>query len=231
MVMKIGILQAGRSPDQLQEKYGDYNNFFERFLGGRGIEFVNYPVLDGVFPDSVHDADGWLITGSRFGVYEGHDWIPPLEDFIRECHEKGVPMVGICFGHQAIAQALGGKVEKYSGGWSVGRERYDMDGFDDDVYLHAWHQDQVLEKPAEAEVAGSSPFCRYAALVYGDWAWTVQPHPEFNSDFVADLIVARGNVLPAEIAHSGNESLGAETSSPAVAEHIEKFFKKALQKG
>jgi GMP synthase-like glutamine amidotransferase len=72
---------------------------------GVGFEFVTYPALDGVIPKSVRDADGWLITGSKFSVYENHSWIPPLEDFLRRAYAEAVPIVGICFGHQLMAQA------------------------------------------------------------------------------------------------------------------------------
>ncbi len=101
--MKIGILQAGRSPEELRDRHGDYDDMFRRFLDGQGFEFVTYPVLDGVLPNSVDDAEGWLVTGSKFGVYEDHDWIPPLEDFLRQAYAQAVPIVGIYFGHQILA--------------------------------------------------------------------------------------------------------------------------------
>ena len=116
--MQIGILQTGESPDALRADMGDYPDFFETLLAGKGLTFRRWAVLRNDFPASVTDCDGWLITGSRFGAYEPHDWIPPLEDFIRAAYAAHVPVVGICFGHQIIAQAMGGKVEKYAGGWS-----------------------------------------------------------------------------------------------------------------
>ncbi len=226
--MKIGILQTGRTPDELREKYGDYDAMFRRLLGGQGFEFVTYPVLDGTLPADVHAADGWLITGSKFGVYEDHSWIPPLEDFIRAAYASAVPIVGICFGHQILAQALGGTVEKYSGGWSVGLKDYTLEGFPAGAQLLAWHQDQVVEPPADATVAGSSPFCRYAALAYGDKAYSIQPHPEFNSDFVSDLVAARRAVLPDDIAHKALNSLGGKTSSKAFANSIAEFYRRGV---
>ena len=78
------------------------------------------------FPTSVSSCDGWIVTGSAFGAYEDHAFIPPLEDFIRANYKADVPMAGICFGHQIMAQALGGKVEKFSGGWGVGYTNYEM---------------------------------------------------------------------------------------------------------
>jgi GMP synthase-like glutamine amidotransferase len=224
--MRIGILQTGRTPEELRKKHGDYDDMFRRFLGGRGFEFVTYPALDGVIPKSVRDADGWLITGSKFGVYENHSWIPPLEDFLRRAHAEAVPIVGICFGHQLMAQALGGRVEKYPGGWSVGPEVYELDGISDKACVMAWHQDQVIEKPAAAEIAGSSPFCKYAALSYGDRALTIQPHPEFDAEYVADLVVARRNILPDNLAEKTLTGLDKTLSSPAIADRIEAFFKK-----
>ena len=225
--MKIGILQTGHCPDDLLAKHSDYDDFFRRFLDGNGFEFDTYPVLDGVFPDGVNDADGWLITGSKFGVYEDHDWIPLLEDFLRDAYAAAIPIVGICFGHQILAQALGGKVEKFNGGWSVGVENYTLDGYPDGVKLIAWHQDQVTELPAEASVVGSSIFCRYAALAYGDRAYSIQPHPEFEADFVAELLDSRSGVLPEDIAGKAMKSLNIETSSMQVAEKIAGFFKMA----
>lgn len=225
--MKIGILQTGRSPEEISSEHGDYDSFFRRMLGGRGFDFVTYPVLDGVLPSDVRAADGWLITGSRFGVYEDHAWIRPLEAFIRRAYEASVPLVGICFGHQIIAQALGGKVEKFAGGWSVGTVDYAFEGFDDPARLLAFHQDQVVEKPADARVVGSSAFCRFAALVYGDRAYSIQPHPEFTEAFVADLLVARRELLPAGVAEEAERSLGQGADSTAIANQIEAFFKQA----
>jgi GMP synthase-like glutamine amidotransferase len=116
--MQIGILQTGQSPDALRDDAGDYPDMFERLLAGQGFTFRTWHVEAMDFPASVHDMDGWLITGSRHGAYEDHPFIAPLEAFIRDAYAAHVPMVGVCFGHQIIAQAMGGKVERYAGGWS-----------------------------------------------------------------------------------------------------------------
>ena len=189
--------------------------------------FVTYPVLDGVIPKDPHEAEGWLITGSKFAVYEDHAWIPPLEDFVRQACGKGVPIVGICFGHQILAQALGGKVERFSGGWHVGPESYRLKGLAEDACIMAWHRDQVIEKPEMAEVVGSSPSCRYAALAYGDRAITFQPHPEFTADYLAELIQVRRDILPPRLAEAALVALDRRLDSPGIANRIEAFFKKA----
>jgi len=223
--MKIGILQTGRSPDVLRGTHGDYNDMFVRFLDGEGFSFETYPVLDQVFPESAQTCDGWLITGSKFGAYEDHPWIPPLEELIRQIFAAKVPLAGICFGHQIIAQALGGKVEKFAGGWSLGAERYEMNGYADGIGVLAWHQDQVTELPGDAQVLASSQFCKYAALAYGDTVFTIQPHPEFNAEFMADLIDARREVLPDHVADKGLASLATPVDSDLIADKIKALFK------
>lgn len=223
--MKIGILQTGRTPDELRAKHGNYDDLFKRLLDGRGFEFDTYPALDGILPGSVNDAEGWLITGSKFGAYEGHDWIAPLEVFLCQAFAAGVPIVGVCFGHQVLAQTLGGKVEKYAGGWSVGATDYvGTDGQAEKVI--AWHQDQVTVLPNGAEVIGSSDFCANAMLAYGDKALTVQPHPEFTADFLADLVRARRDIIPAHIAEGAEARIGEALTSSHYADKFEAFFKR-----
>ncbi len=222
--MRIGILQTGTSPEELKPRHGDYDDLFRRMLGGRGFSLTTYPVLDGVLPDDVHDADGWLITGSRFGVYEEHDWIPPLEAFIRDAFAAAVPIVGICFGHQILAQALGGTVKKFDGGWSVGAATYESENGAQETML-AWHQDQVTRIPAEAKVIGSSDFCANAILAYGNKALTVQPHPEFTPEFLTDLLAARRAILPDHIADQAVARMNEPLTSGDFANRIEAFFK------
>lgn len=191
--MKIGILQTGDAPEALRPAHGNYPDLFGRLLADQGFTFRTWRVLDMEFPASPHDADGWLITGSRFGAYEDHPFIPPLEDFIRAVQAADVPMVGICFGHQIIAQALGGGVEKFAGGWSVGPTDYAFGG--ESLRLNAWHQDQVTRRPPGATLCASGPACENAALLYGDRIFTLQAHPEFNPAFAADMIDRRGRGL------------------------------------
>ena len=225
MQMKIGILQTGIVPEQLADKHGQYSLMFSRLLAGHGFEFENFAVVDNVFPKSVHDCDGWLVTGSRHGAYEPHPWIPPLEDFIRNAYAAGVPIVGICFGHQIMAQALGGKVEKFSGGWGAGPNSYvTADGRK--IELHAMHQDQVVVLPPEARVTASSDFCSNAALAYKGKAISYQPHPEFSPGYMRDLIEMRkGTVLPEDHANSALEAITDELDSAEIANEIAEFYK------
>ena len=222
--MLIGILQTGHVHDDLVGTYGDYPEMFEQLLAGYGFDFATWRVVDMEFPTAVDEADGWLITGSKHGAYEDHPFIKPLEDFIRASYAEKVPMVGICFGHQIIAQALGGRVEKYPKGWAVGATDYDFQG--KPVRLNAWHQDQVVAVPDSAKVVGSNAFCENAALIYGDQIYTVQAHPEIRDDYMDGLMRVRGpGIVPDPVLQASSARLGTPLDDKSVADQIAAFFK------
>ena len=222
--MRIGILQTGLAPEALAPEMGDYPDMFARLLDGHGFTFRTWKVVEGEFPASVTEADGWLITGSRHGVYEDHPWIPPLEQFIRDAFAARVPVVGICFGHQIVAQAMGGKVERHAGGWAVGATDYDFGG--EVLRLNAWHRDQVTEVPPGATVIASNDFCANAALLYDDRALTVQAHPEFRPEFVDGLMRTRGKgLVPDAVMAEAAAKLDLPIQDKTMAGRIAAFFK------
>ena len=188
--MRVGILQCGHVPEAVAARHGAFPEMFARLLDGHGFAFRTWDVVDMAFPAGLGEADGWLVTGSRHGAYDALPFIAPLEAVIREIHAARAPLVGVCFGHQIVAQALGGRVGKWPGGWSLGRTDYRIEGVGA-VALNAWHQDQVTALPPGARVVGETAGCRVAALAYGDHVWTIQPHPEFTPALVADYVRTR----------------------------------------
>ena len=221
--MKIGILMTGHAIPELVSAQGDYDAMFERLLAGRGFDFESWDVVGGALPDAADSAEGWIVTGSRHGAYEDLPWIAPLEAFIRDVHAAGVPLIGICFGHQIVAQALGGRVAKFPGGWSIGRQTYEIAG--KSMALNAWHQDQVIGLPEGARVIGSSAFCANAALAYGDSILTIQAHPEFDSEVVDALVRHRGRgTVPDDLLDAAMRDLDAPAQRAECAELMAAFL-------
>jgi GMP synthase-like glutamine amidotransferase len=199
--MKLAILETGAPPPALIERYGRYPEMFKRLLGP-GIDYSSYDVVAGELPREVRDHDAYLITGSPAGVYEPLEWIEDVSAFLRSARRKA-KLVGICFGHQLMAQAFGGHVEKSERGWGVGLHTYPV------VQREAWmdeaaiisvpvsHQDQVVLQPPRTEVLASSVFTPYAALVWRDQpAISFQCHPEFEPDYAKALIQSRRDRVP-----------------------------------
>ena len=236
--MKIAIVETGRPPPAIRSDFPGYPAMFERLLSPALPEarFATLPWIDApVAPADEFDA--FLITGSPAGVYEDHDWLPPLFSLIRSLADAGVPQIGVCFGHQAIAQALGGEVTKSPKGWGLGRHTYDIvesppfiDPASGTIALAASHQDQVVSPPPGAQLAARSDFANYAALWYPDApALTFQGHPEFDNAFAAALYsVRRGNPLTDEQVDDAVRSLDRPDQNDTVAQWMARFLRQTL---
>ncbi|QMU59275.1 MAG: type 1 glutamine amidotransferase [Boseongicola sp.] len=228
--MRIGILTCGHFVKADGVPHRDYDQLYSDMLAGHGLTFENWDVVDMDFPGSIHDAEGWLLSGSRHGAYEELPFIPKLEEFVRSAYAAKVPMVGVCFGHQVMAQALGGTVEKFKGGWSAGLETYDFD--DGPMRLNAWHQDQVIKAPPKATTIASTDFCEHAAFVYEGPAFSVQPHPEFEDGELVTLLDIRApGVVPDPLIADAKGHIGHGNDNAAMAKRIADFFKEAKDDG
>jgi GMP synthase-like glutamine amidotransferase len=198
--MKVGILAAGAPPSKLSPRFGDYPSMFRALLDGRGYTFAEYDVRAGVFPAAPEDCDAYLVTGSAAGVYETDPWIEDLRVFLRAAKNRAA-LVGVCFGHQVMADAFGGTVIKSPKGWGIGLHTHHVGeprpwaSGAPDYALPASHQDQVVVAPTGARVIGGSDFCPIGLIAWDDQpAISMQLHPEFDPAYAGALIEGRRGV-------------------------------------
>ena len=199
--MNVGILETGRPPGDLAARFGDYPAMFARLLG-TGFETAAYDVAAGRFPSRPDAHRAYIVTGSPAGVYDDLPWIEPLKTFLRDANGNS-KLVGICFGHQIMAEAFGGRVEKSDKGWGVGLQTYEVAGrapwMDDArrIAVPVSHQDQIVAQPPATTILAASDFTPFGLLAYdGRPAISMQFHPEFAPDFAKALIEARREALP-----------------------------------
>jgi len=240
--MRIGILQTGKVNESLVEVHGEYPPMFRDWLAtaGDALDLPVFSVVDGEFPSTPDLCDGWLISGSRFGVYDDEPWIAPLKDFLCQTRSAGRPILGICFGHQILVEAFGGRAEKFQGGWGVGVNDYQvtarpvwMADAPETISLHAHHQDQVTAIPEDATCLATSGHCAFAMLAYGNPeapdAVSIQAHPEFRADYARDLVKTfTGTRIPEDAGARALETFGRPVHGPETAAWSIAFLRNAI---
>ncbi len=229
--MKIGILQTGSPPADLESRFGGYGAMFENLLGETAFDWTIYDVRANQFPDRPEDNHGYLITGSAAGVYDPDPWIAPTRNFLRDAKGKAA-IVGVCFGHQLMAEAFGGEVIKSPKGWGIGLHRYDVrqrrEWMDeaDALFAAASHQDQVVVPPPNTTVLAGSEFTPFGMLAYDDQpAFSIQLHPEFEPEYAMALIAARrGKRYGLEDADRALASYQKPDDRPRLSRWISRFL-------
>jgi len=225
--MKIGLLECDDVVGRFPEVRGGYREMFAALLPG--FTFQYYEAHRGQLPPSDRECDAWVCTGSKYSVYDGSKWIADLAAFIRS---TGKPFVGICFGHQMLAHAMGGAVAKAKQGWGVGvldvevlRKEPWMDPPLQHLRIQHMHQDQVQRLPEKSTLLGRSAHCEVAMFRVGETMLGIEGHPEFTVDYGAALIRARRAQIGERGAQRALESLKGKTDSPAVGRWIERFLR------
>lgn len=233
-MLRIGILQVDSVLPQFEKEFGNYPGMFKQMLSAAAagdVTFTVYDVQQGQYPKTTDECDGYVITGSKLSVYDDEAWIHRLRDYVVELHDTQMPMVGICFGHQMVAHALGGKTEAAPVGWGVGVHHSDvvskapfmdppLEGFN----LIVSHKDQVTVLPAGAELLATSSFCPNAMFSIDEHILTFQGHPEFCKPYSQALMEYREDVLGEEKFSKGMQSLAEETHEAVIARWIINFL-------
>ncbi len=231
----MAILQTGVNNPQMSASYPDYPSMFRSLIGQAQItpmiELISFPILEGSSFPEIDKFDGFLITGSASGVYEKTSWMMSLFAYIREAHKKKKKIAGFCFGHQAIAVALGGEVIKSEKGWGVGIRKHSLSSTKnwmkpEKKYLELiyMHQDQVIKLPDTAVAFSGDEFCPFSAFSIGEHIFSMQGHPEFSAKFTQDLIALRIRNIGQEKVNVALESLSKPHDGPIVGQWIVNFF-------
>ena len=229
--MRVGILLADHVRDEMQALAGgDYDVVYTNLLhlADPTIETVAYDVINGELPASPDECDAWLITGARHDSFADEEWIRHLKDFIRDVNEQKAKMAGICFGHQVIAEALGGKSER-APEWKIGPQEMTLAPQDwfpgGTVWVSAVHKDQVTSLPEGAEPIAEGTTATFPGYRIADHIITVQDHPEYDSTFAEGLLDRYESVMDTDIAAEGRRKLqSTPTDRGVVAEWIVRFL-------
>lgn len=236
--MKIGVLLTCVDPSAFAARHPDDGAKFAALLAPHrpGWAFQTVPVKDDVFPARLDDYDGYVITGSPKSVHDPDPWIARLMTWIREADAARWPVFGACFGHQAIAHALGGEVGPNPGGWSLGvaetafEARPWMTPFQPVMRLYTAHKEQVLRLPAGATTVGVSPHCPAASFTIGGHFATTQYHPEMPDEFVAGLIDEMEGAVGAGIAAAARREIEAGAEGAAMGAWICAFLQRSAER-
>lgn len=229
--VKVGLLVCDHVRPEFLGISGDYEDMFRRLFSHHPeIEVVAYDAIGGHLPAGPHEADGWMTTGSRHSVNEDEAWIRDLEAFVREAAAAEVPFIGICFGHQLIARALGGSVVKSDRGWGVGVKEVQVTedlGWGESYRVVTSHEDQVQTLPPGGEVLGWNEHCPVSVMAVGSTMLGIQGHPEFEPSYSAALMESRrGHIIPEETVEAGMRTLDEAPDGDLLANWIVEFIEK-----
>jgi len=235
--LRLCIYEADRPTPEHQARFGSYADMFESWLAPAMPEarFSRVFVSGGEAPPRPGTVDAVLITGSRAGVHDGADWIADLKAHLVELRAAGVPMGGICFGHQIMAEAFGGKVARAATGWTIGRHLHTASQLGESLFgkgalaALSFHQDQVVEAPAGAKTLMASPHSPHGGFRYDFQALSVQVHPELEPGYVRSLLESTAVAsFPEEVVVEALATLGAPMDAGAFARGFAQFFETCL---
>jgi len=231
--VRIGILETDTLELGIKEKYGSYAEMFQSLFVSLDdqLEFKVYQVIEGEYPENMDECNAYLITGSKYSAYDNEPWIKQLQNYIVALHKHRKKLIGICFGHQVIALALGGLTEKSEKGWVAGnsistieKAKSWMGKAKKQFALLVSHQDQVTRLPVQAELIASNISCQNASFQIANHILTFQGHPEFSADYLHYLLNKRRDIIGEEKYKKAMDSLQCDQDAQLIVRWIIDFI-------
>ncbi len=227
MTVRLGLLRMDELPASVARVTGDYPALFAHLFRDHPVDWLDVAVHEGEAPASLADCAGWIFGGSRHSVNDDAGWIDTALELVGDVMAAERPAIGICFGHQLFARALGGRVEPSPGGWELGAQVYDtirrppwFTEAEPRITLIASHRDQVVDPPPDATVWSSTPTCAVAGMTIGERAWSLQAHPEFTAA-VSDALLERRRADAGDAAvEAARATLSRPLSNDAIASAV-----------
>lgn len=236
--LHIGLLLCHSFDDVLDQVGGlDYSAIFrQQFLAiDCTIVFSDFSVHEGQLPESVDQCDVWLVNGSPAGAYEDLEWIHTLSDFIKQLDAAKKPTFGICFGHQLMAQTLGGKVELSHKGWGIGmshnavvEDTAFMQPKASNIDVMVFHQDQVVQLPQGSSVLATSEFCPHYMVQYNPHMLSIQGHPEFNTQMVEGILTHQSYDNSPAVRAQGMANSAGTPDTQLIFQWIVNFYRQSV---
>ncbi len=233
--MKVALLQCDNVLEKFQPEFGNYPAMVQSMFDGvdEKLEFEIFDCQQGQYPHDIHAYDFYITTGSKAAAYDDLDWVHRLIEFVRELDKQRKKLIGICFGHQIIALARGGLVEKSRKGWGIGIARNEMirqlqwmRQSSGELNMLVSHKDQITKLPGDTQVIAQSDFCPYFVVQWGEHFLSIQGHPEWGNAYSRTLMNDRRAIIPAERIEAGMASLDLKSDSELFVSWIMDFVKR-----
>lgn len=227
--MKVGLLICDHVPSKFQKEFRDYPYMFQALFPN--YDFKLYNAMAGELPTNVEECPVYMATGSVHSAYEDLDWIHQTKAFIKSIAASNSYFIGVCFGHQLMAEALGGKVEKADVGWCIGVHQFDV------YHIKSWMrpakssvnclmmcQDQVVQLPENTQILAGNADCPNAIIQIGSKMLGIQGHPEFPKAYDKILMELRVEKMGKEKVAKGIESLRLDIDLDLFRSWVDNFI-------
>lgn len=193
------IIRTGHAPDRIRARHGDFPQWFQRAARLQAGRVRIVDVAAGEELPAPRLTAGAIITGSGAMVTERLDWSERTAAWVRDAMDIELPLFGVCYGHQLMAHALGGRVDYLPGGREIGTQTITrlaettpdalLDSAPARFAAHTTHEQAVLEPPPGAVRLARSERDPHQVLRYGEHAISTQFHPEFSAEVMRAYVL------------------------------------------